>query len=111
MAKFSLLADHENYKTTDPDLQNDLEARQYWFDLFEKHFEKVLNAAAVAYGQRAVKRIESAREQFQNLLVLLREDPTKVKDVLPDPPAQAVAVKSFGVMELCRLREKVKKER
>ena len=110
MAKFSLLADQENYKTTDPDLQNDLEARQYWFDLFEKHFEKVLDAAAVAYGQRAGKRIESAREQFQNLLSLLRENPTDVENILPDPPAQAVAEKPFGVMELCRLREKVLRE-
>jgi len=110
MAKFCLLADPENYITTDPDLLNDSSARQYWFDLFEKHFEEVLRAADVAYGQRASKRIESARQQFIRFLELLRNNPADTQGVLPDPPAGGVAKKPLGVMELCQLREKVLRE-
>ncbi len=92
MSHFCLLRDPDSYVAQDYDLVNDAESRQYWLDLFERHFDDALRHAEKQYG--SVAQIEQARTDFAESIRQLREKP----DSLPGS--------RLSVLELCRLREK-----
>lgn len=91
MSHFCLLRDPDNYVAQDYDLVKDTESREYWLDLFARHFDDALRHAEKQYG--SVAQIEQAREQFAENIQTLREKPDALGGRL-------------NVLELCRLREK-----
>ncbi len=107
MSHFCLLADPAGYAVSDFDLIGDVEARRYWLKLFEDHFADTLSAAKVAYGRSAAEAIESARRRFVETIALLRENPGPADSLIPDRSDPAAPAGRLGLVELCRLREKV----
>ena len=95
MSHFCLLRDPDDYIAHDWDMVADTEARQYWLDLFAKHFEDTAGHAAHRYGRGALKRVAAASEQFAAAVATLRNEPT------------ALPGGRLNIMELCRLRERV----
>jgi len=95
MSHFCLLRDPENYVAHNWDMVQDAEAREYWLDLFSKHFEATTQHASHRYGRTAGKRIAAARDLFAATIDTLRTDPT------------ALPGGKLDILNLCRLRERV----
>lgn len=92
MSHFCLLRDVDSYLADPHSLLEDAEARTYWLDLFETHFQATLDHAAEAYGKSAGKHIEGARRDFAEQMSQLRSRPDALDGKL-------------SVMALCRMRE------
>jgi len=95
MSHFCLLRDPDQYVGHDWDLAEDASSRQYWLDLFSRHFEETLGHAAHRYGRSAGKKIDAARKEFSSVISKLRQAPVS----LPGG--------KLNVLELCRARERV----
>ena len=95
MAHFCLLRDPDSYVAHDLDLLSDPALREYWLDLFCRHFETVLNHASTRYARQGPKRVGMARQAFQQLIAQLRSDPKSL------PHGR------LNVMELGRARDKI----
>ena len=94
MSEFCLLRNPQTYQADAWDLLADNEARSYWLELFEKHFQETLIHAEQRYGKGVRNHIEDARQQFGETLAALRADPASLDGGL-------------NVMALCRKREGV----
>ena len=92
MSHFCLLQDVDSYLADPYSLLEDAEARTYWLDLFETHFQATLGHAAVAYGKSAGKHIEGARRDFAEQMAQLRSRPDALDGKL-------------SVLALCRMRK------
>ena len=95
MSHFCLLRDPEGYVAHDWDMVADGEGRQYWLDLFARHFEDTAEHAEHRYGRSAHKRVAAASEEFAALIATLRADPT------------ALPGGTLNIIQLCRARERV----
>lgn len=95
MSHFCLLRDPETYVAHDWDMVADIEARQYWLDLFSKHFEDTAAHAAHRYGRGSGKRVAAAKQEFAACIATLRDEPT------------ALPGGTLDIMQLCRFRERV----
>jgi len=93
MSHFRLLADPGRYAVTDVDLLADADARAHWVQLFDDHFNQVLDSARQAYGRTHLKQLAAARADFTRAL-----EPLRGPSVQADGP--------LGIFQLCRMREK-----
>jgi len=78
MSHFCLLSDPDDYAATDWDLLGDQEAREHWFDHFDRHFVQTLDYARARYGRVAHSRIAAAGQEFSAAMAGLREDPASL---------------------------------
>jgi uncharacterized protein with ATP-grasp and redox domains len=92
MSHFCLLSDPATYVADPRDFVTDVESRNYWLGLFEKHFDTTLTHAAERYGRAFEHHIEDARTDFAAKLAALRNDPKAFGE-------------PFNILSLCRLRE------
>lgn len=86
MAVFPLLADPVHYRACDTDLLVDAQARRYWLELFDSHFEVQLQAAgdigvsdaeraeAAADFHREIERLRVQPDRFGRLDILLLDE-------------------------------------
>ena len=93
MSHFCLLRNVDTYTADPHSLLEDEQARIYWLDLFEDHFQATLDHAVAAYGRSAGKHIEGARQDFAQQMALLRSRPDALDGEL-------------SVLALCRMRER-----
>jgi damage-control phosphatase, subfamily II, stand-alone protein len=93
MSHFCLLKDPTNYIADPRDFTTDVEGRDYWLGLFERHFTTTLEHALERYGRAFEHHVIAAQKDFTTTLAALREDPTAFGTPL-------------NILSLCRLREK-----
>ena len=92
MSHFCLLKDPTNYVADPRDFTTDTEGRDYWLDLFERHFATTLEHAAERYGRAYEHHVVAAAKDFAATLAALRDDPLAFGTPL-------------NILSLCRLRE------